>query len=139
MLAAGFCQFVYNVPFERSVIYDIKVTGLTFEHGEPIVMFRREDDIFHSRILGGEHHFFGIELGRVESTCFGTVFAYGYLAAVHNPFGSSATLIEPVINSAVKTIRSPMYEHSELGFAPPSHFLVMAQLLLLRLGEYVYC
>ena len=128
----------YNVPLERCIIYDIEVACITLEHGESVMMLGRENNVFHSGILGSEHHVFRVELGRIEGACLGTVFADGNFTAVHNPFGSSSALVESVVDSPVEAVRSPVNKHAELGFAPPAHLFIMAHLSLLWLCESAY-
>ena len=52
VLTAGFCQFVYDITFERGVVYDIEFAGIAFEHRESVMVFGGEYDILHTCIFG---------------------------------------------------------------------------------------
>ncbi len=135
VLTAGFCQFVYDITFERGVVYDIEFAGIAFEHRESVMVFGGEYDILHTCIFGSQHQFLGIEVHGIEGAGFRTIFTYRYFATVHNPFRTASSLVESVVYAAVQAVRSPVHEHAEFGIAPPGHFLVMFKLFGQRLRK----
>ena len=101
--------------------------ALGIEHGETVMVFGRDDDVFHAGVLGGFHPGVGIEIRRVEFLGELLVFGHGDFAAVHDPFADARHRLVVIITGG-HGIDAPVDEHAELGLAPPRH----AGIVLLR-------
>ena len=115
---------------ERRGVVDVVRAGLRVEHGEAVVMLRRDHDVLHARILGHLHPCVGVELHRIELRGQLLVVGHRNLAAVHDPLADAADLFA-VPGSGGHGVEPPVDEHAEPRLAPPGHPLV-ALLLGLR-------
>jgi hypothetical protein len=89
-LDAGFLRRVgelfQRVALEWRRIVDVVLGRLRTVHGEPIVMLRRDDDVFHPGILCEANYLVGVEFYRVELRRELLVLVHRDLRTIHDPF-----------------------------------------------------
>ena len=103
LFAASSCQFLYNIPFKRSCLYNVEIRILGIEHGETIMMAGSQTNIFGTRCLDGSHPLICIKFGRIEATCQFGIFLIIQIIVCHSP-----------LTGGKHGIQSPMKKNSEL-------------------------
>src|SRR6266498_2064391 len=89
-------------------------------HGKSVMMFRGNDDVLHTRIPGDEHPLGSVELNGIELRRKLLVIRAWDVGPFHNPLANSFGSLAVVLAGG-NGIQTPVDEHSEACFAPPSH------------------
>ena len=119
-LGTGFRQLSYGVAIERCVVHDVVIADPRIIHGEAVMMFGRDDDVFHAGLLGQCHPLLGIEIGRVECGRDCPVFLHRDLELLHDPLRYIPLFYSISLPFAPEYgIGPPMNEHPELAVLEP--------------------
>jgi hypothetical protein len=111
-------QFAIVVPLERSA-HDVVVGEGSVKKAETVVVFCGDGDLAHPCFLRQLNPFVGIEFGRVELVDKLLVFVNGNLGVVHDPLSDARDSFAFPFTSG-DCVESPVDEHAELRFPPPS-------------------
>ena len=113
-------QFLQRVALEWRRVINIPVGDHRVEHRKSVVVLRRDHDVFHPRVLGNLHPFFGIVINRVELLGVCLILVHRNLARVHDPLADSANSLA-VVSPGRNRIHAPVNEHSKACLTEPLH------------------
>ncbi len=105
---------------EGGPIDDVVLADLRFIHGETVVMFGGDDQIFHAGGFGEGDDGLGVEFGGVELMGALAIFGDRDVEALHDPFGFGVRrnlLAVPFAGEG--GIRAEVDEHAEFIVAEP--------------------
>ena len=117
---SGVGERLEGVAVEWRRIDHIVLRDLRVEEREAIVMLGRDDDVFHPRVLRDAHPFVRVVLHRIEGADELLVFRHGYFRSAHDPLADAGHALAAKDTGWLR-VGAPVYEHPELGVAPPRH------------------
>ena len=109
-------EFPERIASERGHLHDIVVGDFRVVHAEPVVMFRREDNIADSRFRRLPDPLVRIEFDRIEFRCEFRVFLIRHPEIGLEPFADRFHDL-PVVAPSGERIEAPVNEHAEFPVA----------------------
>ena len=111
-------ELLQDVALVRRRVDDVESAGLRAEHGEPIVMLRRDHDVLHAGVFGELHPLIRVVFDGIELRRELFVFLYRHLGAEHNPLAEAeAAASFPFARG--DGVQTPVNEEAVFGVAEP--------------------